>query len=361
MLRAGVIGVGSIGRHHVRIYKQLDEVELVAIADIDEARRSALARRYRVAAYADYEEMLTGEKLDVVSISVPTELHRDVALAAIARGVHVLVEKPIAASVQQADEMIQAAAARGLTLTVGHVERFNPAVVELKRRLAAGELGHVFQVHARRLSPFPTYIRDVGVVMDLATHELDIMRYLLGSEAERIFAETERNLHKRYEDMLSGIIRFENGIVGVLDINWLTPTKVRELRITGERGMFLVDYLKQDLYFYENSEAPSRWDAMALFRGVGEGNVVKLHLNRVEQLEAEIKAFLDAAAGRAQPVVTGVDAIRALALVQLLIASAEAGQVLRVADEFERRGWAATLGIAPASFRIAPASFGISA
>ncbi len=342
MLRAGIIGVGAIGRHHVRIYNDLNDVQLVAIADTDEARRTGIARRYKVAAYADYREMFAREALDIVSIAVPTVLHRPVALAAMAHGIHVLVEKPIAATVAEAYEIIREAEARKLTLMVGHVERFNPTVVELRRRLTEGELGPVFQVHARRLSPFPTYIRDVGVVMDLATHELDIMRYLLGSEAERVFAETERNIHETYEDMLSATIRFQNGIVGVLDINWLTPSKVRELRITGARGMFLVDYLKQDLYFYENSEAPSRWDAMALFRGVGEGNVLKFRLNRVEPLEAELRAFVDAVLGRARSAVSGWDALQALALVQLLLASAEQGRVLNVPAEMQRRGWAIT-------------------
>ncbi|MCX6031141.1 MAG: Gfo/Idh/MocA family oxidoreductase [Chloroflexi bacterium] len=344
MIRAGVIGVGAIGRHHVRIYNQLDDVQLVAIADPDEARRMGLARLYKTPAYASFEEMFDRETLDVVSIAVPTVLHREVTLAALERGVNVLVEKPIAATVEEAAEMIKRAAARGLTLMVGHVERFNPALIELKRRLAAGELGHVFQVYARRLSPFPAYIRDVGVVMDLATHELDIMRYLLGSEAERIYAETERNLHNLYEDMLAGTIKFENGIVGVLDINWLTPTKVRELRITGERGMFLVDYLKQDLYFYENSKAPNPWDAMALFRGVGEGNVLKFQLNKVEPLEAELAAFIKATVNHTEPAVTGLDGLHALALVQMVLASAEQGQVLRVRDHVAAHGWAEMMG-----------------
>ena len=345
MLRAGVIGVGAIGRHHVRIYNDLNDVQLVAIADLDQARRTGIARRYKVAAYGDYRELFEREALDIVSIAVPTVLHREVALAAMARGIHVLVEKPIAATVLEADEMIREATARNLVLTVGHVERFNPAVVELKRRLSEGELGQVFQVHARRLSPFPSYIRDVGVVMDLATHELDIMRYLLGSEAERLYAETERNLHAQYEDMLSATIRFESGIVGVLDINWLTPTKVRELRITGARGMFLVDYFKQDLYFYENREAPNPWDAMALFRGVGEGNVLKFQLNKVEPLEAELRAFLQAVITLTGPAVTGLDGLHALALVQMVLTSAEQSQVLRVRDHVAAHGWAEMLGV----------------
>lgn len=339
MIRAAVIGVGSIGRHHVRIYNLLDDVQLVAIADTDEARRSAISRRYKVTAYASYQELFDREQVDVVSVAVPTVNHREVSLCAIEHGVHVLVEKPIAATVEEADEMIRRAAERKLTLTVGHVERFNPALVELKRRLDAGELGHVFQLHGRRLSPFPAYIRDVGVAMDLATHELDIMRYLVGSEVEKVYANTERNIHHKYEDTLSGILRFENGTVGVLDINWLTPTKVRELRVTGARGMFLVDYLKQDLYFYENSQAPSPWDAMALFRGVGEGNVMKFNLNKVEPLEAEIRAFIQAALHGTPPAVTGMDALYTLALVQMLLASAEADQVQRVREQIEVRGW----------------------
>ena len=345
MIRAAVVGVGSIGRHHVRIYNQLNNVHLVAVADTDETRRATIARGYKIPAYADYRELFDKEQVDIVSVAVPTVNHLEVSLCAIDHGVHVLVEKPIAATVEEADEMIRRAQASGLTLTVGHVERFNPALVELKRRLDAGELGHVFQLHGRRLSPFPAYIRDVGVVMDLATHELDIMRYLVGGEVEKVYAETERNVHQKFEDMLSGIIRFENGIVGVLDINWLTPTKVRELRITGARGMFLVDYLKQDLYFYENSQAPSPWEAMALFRGVGEGNVMKFTLNKVEPLEAEIRAFISAAKGETAPAVTGMDALHALSLVQLLLASAEQGQMLRVREQVIARGWAPMLGM----------------
>jgi len=344
MIRAAVIGVGAIGKHHARVYNALEDVELVAVADPDEARRLDIARRYKVAAYVDHEDLLAHERPDVISIAVPTVLHHDVALAALDRGVHLLVEKPIASTVEEAQDIINRAAARGLTLMVGHIERFNPAVAELKRRLANGELGRVFQVHARRLSPFPNYVRDVGVVIDLATHELDIMRYLLGSEIKRVYAEIERKVHEQHEDLLLGIVRFENDVVGVLDINWLTPTKVRELRITGERGMFLVDYLNQDLYFYENSQAPSRWDAMALFKGVEEGNVLKIRVSKIEPLEAELRAFVGAVAGGVRPAVTGADGLRALALARLLIASAREGRVLDVQEEAGQRGWAGMLG-----------------
>jgi predicted dehydrogenase len=332
MIRAAVIGVGAMGKHHARVYNELEGVELVGVADPDEARRQAVSRRFKVPAYSSHLQLLAAERPDVVSVAVPTVRHHAVALSVLEHGAHLLVEKPIASTVAEAEDLIQQAAARGLTLAVGHIERFNPAVVELKRRLLAGELGRIFQVQSRRLSPFPHYVQDVGVVMDLATHELDIMRYLLGSEVERLYAEVGRHVHPTHEDHLAGMLRFANGVVGVLDINWLTPTKVRELRLTGERGMFLVDYIHQDLYFYENSEAPSRWDTLALFQGVEEGNVLKLRLSKREPLEQELRAFINSAAHQAAPIVTGEDGREALRLARLLLTSAIEGRVLRTTE-----------------------------
>lgn len=327
-MRVAVIGVGSIGKHHARVYSELEGVQLVAVADLSDARRADAARRYKVATYSEAVELFAREQVDAVSIAVPTALHYQVALAAIERGIHVLVEKPIAATEEEAQEMIALAAQKDVTLTVGHVERFNPAVVELKRRLQDGDLGHIFQVHASRISPFPSYVEDVGVVMDLATHELDIMRYIVTSDVVRVFAETDRKIHKTHEDMLSGTVKFANGVLGVLDINWLTPTKVRELRVSGERGMFVVDYIRQDLTFYENSNAPAKWDAMALFRGIGEGNVIKLRLNKVEPLAAELRSFVDAVSANKPPLVSGLDGLWALKTAHLLLKSAKEAKAI---------------------------------
>jgi UDP-N-acetylglucosamine 3-dehydrogenase len=337
--KAAVVGVGSIGRHHARVYNQLDSVRLAAVADLSESKRATIAHRYKLAAYQDYREMFDREHPEVVSIAVPTIDHRQVALEAIERGIHVLIEKPLCTTVEECREVIAAAKAAGVTLTVGHIERFNGAIAEMKPRISAGEIGRLFQLHGRRLSPFPGYIRDVGVVMDLATHELDMMQNLVSSPVERIYAEVARNVHERHEDMLTGILRFRNGVVGVLDINWLTPAKLRELRVTGERGMFLVDYIAQDLFFYENPLAPSQWDAMALFRGVEEGNVLKIRVRKVEPLEAELKAFIDSACGGTEPIVTGLDGLRAVALASLLLDSAHEGKVLDVPEEAGKRGW----------------------
>jgi UDP-N-acetylglucosamine 3-dehydrogenase len=347
-IRAAVVGVGSIGRHHARVYNQLDRVELVAVADVDETPRALAAHRYKIPAYAEYREMFDREHPTLLSVAVPTMYHREVALAAIERGIHVLVEKPFCPTVEEAREVIAAAEAAGVVLTVGHIERFNGAIAELKPRILQGEIGRLFQLHGCRLSPFPSYIRDVGVVMDLATHELDMMQHLVGSPVEHIYAETARNVHEQHEDMLTGIVRFRNGVIGVLDINWLTPTKIRELRVTGERGMFLVDYITQDLFFYENRIATSQWDAMALFRGVEEGNMLKIRVSKVEPLEAELRAFVEAVTRGIPPLVTGLDGLRAVALARLLLLSAQEKTAIDVSKEAALRGWHEVLRAQPA-------------
>jgi len=332
-IRAAVIGVGAMGRQHARIYNELDGVELVAVADVDEEAARNTARRYKVAWYTDHRAMLDQEKLDVISVAVPTGLHRQVALDVIARGVHLLVEKPIAGTAEEAQEIIDRAAERGVKLMVGHVERFNPAILELKRRLDDGELGRIFQIHARRLGPFPERVRDVGVVIDLATHDLDVMRYLTGSEVVRIYAETEQEIHTEHEDLLSGLIKFADGTIGVLNINWLTPTKIRELSVTGEKGMFLADYLTQDLYYYENSYKDGGWEVLGILRGVGEGNMIRVRIEKKEPLKAELESFVVAIIGDREPSVTGADGLKALTLAQWIVKSGRTNKAIRLVAE----------------------------
>jgi predicted dehydrogenase len=262
-------------------------------------------------------------------------MHHSVALAAIDAGCHLLVEKPIASTCAEGEDMISRAAARGVVLSVGHIERFNPAVRELKRRLDSGELGTIFQVHARRLGPFPTRVRDVGVVIDLATHDVDVMRFLLESEVERVYAETARRIHTDHEDLLSGLVKFANGAIGVLDVNWLTPTKIRELSVTGERGMFSVDYLTQNLVFYQNHSVQA-WHPGDELTHVSEGDMVKLRIDRQEVLAAELAAFVAAARGDAPPVVTGSDGLEALRIAEAIVASGQHHREIKVARESSR-------------------------
>jgi predicted dehydrogenase len=321
-IRVAVIGVGMMGRNHARIYAELPDVQLVGIADADVGAAEGIVQRYGGTAYTDYRRMLEEQRPDAVTIAVPTEDHYDVAIQAIEHGCHLLIEKPIAFSIEQGEQMIAAASAAGVCLMVGHIERFNPAVGALKEMLAQGQLGRIFHVDAHRQSPFPARVRDVGVVIDLAVHDLDVMRYIGSSEIVRVFAETERRIHSTNEDLLSGVLRMQDGAVGTLQVNWLTPTKVRELYVTGEKGMFRVDYLTQDLYFFENATASGHtWEALRMLRGVSEGQMTRYVVAKREPLRVELEAFLAAVRGEADVPVSGEDGLKVLKLAQAIVTS----------------------------------------
>jgi predicted dehydrogenase len=235
------------------------------------------------------------------------------------------VEKPLAEDVEAALRLQTMAERKDVLLGVGHVERFNPAVRALQRHLRDGTLGRVFQVHARRLSPFPIRIGDTGVAMDLATHDLDVMCALAGRPL-RIAAETDRRAHRTHEDLLAALIRFENGIIGVLEVNWLTPDKVRQLTVTGERGMFVVDYLNQHLTLFENAQASEAWEAIAIFEGVTEGNVVRFAIPREEPLKAQLEVFANAVLGREPLLVTAEEGVRAVRLAGAVVEAGAGGE-----------------------------------
>lgn len=344
-LRAAVIGLGAMGANHARVYAQIDGVELAAVADTDPARVDAATRARAARGYGDYRRMLAEERVDLLTVAVPTRAHLDVAAHVIERGVPLLVEKPLAATLAEGERLRDLAAAAGVPLMVGHIERFNPAVVELQARLRAGQLGRVFQVHARRVGPFPERVRDVGVVLDLAPHDIDVMRFLLGSEVVRVQAETEQRINTEHEDMLAGLLRFANGVVGVLDINWLTPTKIRELSVLGERGMFVVDYLARELTFYENAHVsglhaaqsplaaqgqPADWAARHL-KGVSEGPVHMLHVEKREPLRVELEAFARSIRDGTPVAVTAGDSLAAMAAAEALVRSASTGASVSLA------------------------------
>jgi UDP-N-acetylglucosamine 3-dehydrogenase len=318
-LRVGVIGLGAMGRNHVRVWgESVTGVELVAIMDPEARTLAAVAEGRSVHAYADPERMLAEEDLDLVSVVSPTSHHLAGTLVALRAGAHVLVEKPIAGTRHEAEQMIATAAECGRMLTVGHIERFNPAIRELHRLLAAGELGRVFVIQATRLGPFPDRIRDVGVVLDLAPHDLDIMRMLTGSDPIRAYAEAERRIHTDHEDLFVGTLKFASGAIGLLNINWLTPTKKRELTVTGERGMFVVDYLAQDLTFYPNSADGS----------VAAGPAEPMPIERREPLVVELQAFADAVRDGSPAPVDPREALVALLMARALVDAAKSREVL---------------------------------
>lgn len=331
MTRVAVVGVGIMGRNHVRVYSEMPGVELVAVVDANPELADKVGRANHIPVYYDYVEMIEQTRPEAVSVVVPTSLHYQVAKDILEMGCHVMVEKPIASTTEQARELVGLAQQLGSVFMVGHIERYNPAIIELKRRLDQKELGQIFQIHARRLGPFPTRIQDVGVIMDLAPHDLDIMRYLTGSEVSRVHAETKRILHKTQDDMFAGLVRFESGVLGVLEINWLTPTKIRELYVTGERGMFRVNYITQDLYFFENAEMNGdSWSTISLLRGVSEGMVIQYPIKKKEPLRAELETFMSAVQKHISYRGNGHDAQVALELVAALMHASTEGQANQV-------------------------------
>jgi len=329
MINAGVVGLGSMGRNHARVLAQMPDVNLASLADVDGETLQQIARTYKTRAYTDHRQMLAQEQLDMVLVAVPTRMHKEVALDVLSYGAHVFVEKPLAFSIDECQMMIDAARTAGVHLGVGHIERFNPAILELKRRLDSGQLGRVFQIRSRRVGPFPSRVMDVGVVFDLATHELNIMEYLTDSPIRSLYAETEQEIHASHEDLLSALLKFENGSVGVLDINWLTPTKIRELSILGEGGMFHVNYLTQELYFYENNYA-NGWEGMVALMGVSEGRITRYEVRKREPLVEELEQFVEAVRNQHPPLVTGQEGMRAVYLAEKLVQSGQQHQILNV-------------------------------
>jgi len=335
--RVALIGLGAMGRNHLRVLSEMEDADLVAVCDQDEGAVAAASRTYGMSGHRSWQEMLEREQLEAVVVAVPTRFHLEAGLAVLERGLHLLVEKPIAATLQEGRALVKAASRARRLLAVGHIERFNPAVRELQRRIAAGELGRVFQVHARREGPFPARIRDVGVVIDLATHDLDVMCHIVGSDVSRLYAETEQRIHTEHEDMLNALLKFESGAVGVLQVNWLTPTKIRELSVLGERGLFLVNYLTQELTHFKNAEVEGDGKSVNHLRTVSEGAVIRFPVAQSEPLRLELQSFLRAVREGGPVEVDGEAGLRALHLALALMTSASEARAIG-REELSREG-----------------------
>jgi predicted dehydrogenase len=320
-----------MGRHHARVYTALPDTRLVGVVDTAADRAAEIGSTYGVPAYTEHRHLLDSEAPDLVTVAVPTSLHEAVVTDVLESGAHVLVEKPIAATIEEAQAMIDRAEDLGQKLMVGHIVRFDPAIQALKHHLDKGELGRIFQIVCRRVGPFPTRIRDVGVVIDLAPHDLDVMRFVSGDDPVRVYAETQQEIHTAHEDLLTALLRFRNGLTGVLEINWLTPTKVRDTTVLGERGMFRVDSLTKDLFFYENAQANGpMWSALEMLKGVSEGRMVRYPLRRYEPLKAELEAFAAAVRDDRPVPVSGEDGLQALRLALALVESGKTHQIVEI-------------------------------
>lgn len=325
-LRAGLLGVGMMGRHHARVLREVEGVDLVAIADPG-GDPHGVAGKLPVLPDID---ALIGAGIDIAVVAVPTQFHEDAALKLAAAGVHTMVEKPIAHSIEAGQRMVDAFAAAGLVGAVGHIERFNPALQEARRRIAAGELGAIHQIATRRQGPFPGRIADVGVGKDLASHDVDLTAWVAQSTYETVFAQTAFRSGREFEDMIAITGRLASGVIVNHLVNWLSPMKERITVITGEKGALVADTATGDLTFYANGTIPLEWESVSSFRGVSEGDVTRYAFAKREPLRVEHEAFRDAVLGASNDVVTMAQGLRTLAVVEAALESARSGQSIRL-------------------------------
>lgn len=318
-LRAALIGLGVMGRQHARVLGSLDGVDLVAVADPVAADRPGLD----CAVLASVDEILA-VGVDYCVVAVPTALHEEVGLKLADAGVHALIEKPLAPDVAGAARLADAFESRGLVGAVGHIERYNPALNQVRQRLDAGELGEVYQIATRRQGPFPARIADVGVVTDLATHDIDLTTWIARKPFVSIAARTAFRSGRKHEDLVSAVGSLAGGIVTSHLVNWLSPLKERVTVITGDKGTFVVDTLTADLTFYANGTVPTEWDSVARFRGVTEGDMTRFAFPKPEPLRCEHEAFRDAVAGKDAQIVAMREGLTTVCV---------AAEMLRAADQ----------------------------
>lgn len=303
----GVIGVGSMGYNHVRIYSELENANLVAISDMVRGTLDKVSKEFNTVGYVDYDNILQIDDIEVVNICVPTVFHHDVVMRAIEAGKNVLVEKPIASKLNEAEEMIKAAEDAGVTLATGHVERFNPAVRVAKKLIDEEAIGEVVTANSKRLGPFPPRIRDVGVAIDLAIHDIDIFNYLFNSRANTVFANMSSKLKNcEFEDHAEIMTKYDSGVLSILETNWLTPYKKRQLNITGIDGIISVDYGNQTVtLFKENNQ------------------VEDIKVENKEPLKEELRSFVDCVQNNTPPEVSGKDGYEALRIVDAAMTSSK--------------------------------------
>ncbi|AWM87689.1 Gfo/Idh/MocA family protein [Microvirga sp. 17 mud 1-3] len=294
-LRVGVIGVGIMGQNHVRVLSEMTAIELVAISDPNTEAFSKLRLPPQTRTYSDYSELLAHD-LDAVVVAVPTVHHHSIVMKALERGINVLVEKPIASTIAQAEEMVALADDRQLVLMVGHIERFNPAVQAVKTALTHER---PISISITRVGPFPPRIADVGIIVDLGVHDIDLIRYLSDSDIVDVQVQKEKTRGLR-EDIALMQFRTQNNILAQINTNWLTPFKERRIEVSGREQFISCDMLTRSVVTYSDYKT--------------DGSFVTRHLSvaQIEPLRAELLAFSAAVRKNSTPPVTGRDGLQAL-------------------------------------------------
>lgn len=318
-LRAGVIGLGVMGRHHSRVLNALDGVEFVGVFDPADGVGPTIQGKPVVRELDPFLDL----GVDYCIVAAPTIYHLELGRTLAERGVHALIEKPVASTTQDAIELRDTFEGVGLIGGVGHIERYNPALQSARQRIEDGLIGEIFQVTTRRQGPFPGRIADVGVIKDLATHDIDLTAWVTQQEYVSVSARTTFRSGREHEDMVLAIGTLSKGTIVSHTVNWLNPFKERTTIIAGEMGTLVADTLTADLTLYQNGSVLESWENLSSFRGVSEGDITRFALTKKEPLLSEHEAFRDA-------VLTG-DTTKIVTL-------AEGTDVVRIAEELARDG-----------------------
>lgn len=306
-LRVAVVGVGNMGRNHARVYSQMPGVQLVAVHDVDLPRAEAVAAQYGcLASDGDLQQLIDACRIEAVSIATPTRTHAHVAHELLSMGVHVLVEKPLADTAIHAWHLCRMAETCKRVLAVGHIERYNPAVRVLREDMAAGRLGRIYEVQCRRAGPFTPRERDTGVTLDLAVHDLDLLRWLLGEEPQDISAAVLKGERTKYDDLMAANLTFPSGVIAFVSANWLCPAKERQIGVLAEHGLWRLDLITQTC----RSSWARYWDPWE---------------DGAEPLVLELGEFVKACRGEPAEIVTGEDGLAAVALAEQILERAKEG------------------------------------
>lgn len=285
-LRVGLLGYGAMGKNHARVLADESDFNFVGLHDPGITTQSA----FPYTAFGSLSDLLE-QRLDYCVVSVPTKFHAEI-FEKICKDVKmILVEKPIANSSDEAMKMISTAKTYGVFSAVGHIERFNPAVQLMCQMIQEGNIGELLQITTRRQGPFPQRIQDVGVVKDLATHDIDITRFVSGAEYGEVSAFTRRLEGSKFEDLLSANGTLSSGVIFNHLVNWRYPVKERVVSALGSKGALVANLLTSDLTFYENGVMPISWGQMSLLRGNSEGSSVRFAINKIEPLRLEHRAM----------------------------------------------------------------------
>ncbi len=327
----GVIGVGNMGQHHTRVFSRMKDVEVVGVADINVERGLDVASRYRVHFYEDYRDLLP--HVAAVAIAVPTVLHHDVGIHCLEAGVHVLLEKPIAANIAEAESLVNRAADCGCLLQVGHIERFNPAFQQLTRVLQSEE---TIAIEAHRLSPYSNRASDVSVVFDLMIHDIDLLLELIPSQVIKLSASGNRASKLGYLDYVTATFSFSNGMIASLTASKVTHRKIRRISAHCRNALVEADFLNNDISIYRQNAVSTLNDySQGLYQR--DCLIEKVHTDNIDKLHAELEHFINCVRGGNQPSVGGEQALKALKL---------ASEIERIA--LDGCSWSESKGLLPA-------------